>query len=122
MNGRCHLWLSLSKDYFRLPTHVCVVFVLVVAIRILYNINSNGEWEKSLSHNDNAEDSTERQKHKCTWLLQHLYRMYKEIADPMVKFCNYIIILLNLYFVSLYFHVICQLARHGVLITLLCTP
>ncbi|CAL0322425.1 unnamed protein product [Lupinus luteus] len=48
------LWLSLSKNYFRLPTHVCVMSILVVAIRILYNINGFGEWEKSLSHNGGA--------------------------------------------------------------------
>ncbi|KAK7250472.1 hypothetical protein RIF29_32937 [Crotalaria pallida] len=46
------LWLSLSKDYFSLPTHICVMTILVVAIRILYNINGFGEWEKSLSNND----------------------------------------------------------------------
>ncbi|KEH29974.1 TATA box-binding protein associated factor RNA polymerase I subunit B-like protein [Medicago truncatula] len=81
------LWLSLSKDYFKLPTHVCVVSVLVVAIRILYNINGYGEWEKSLSHNDSAKDSAkdpvEQQKHEldCTGLLQHLHAIYNEIAD-----------------------------------------
>ncbi|KAK7291153.1 hypothetical protein RIF29_06071 [Crotalaria pallida] len=48
------LWLSLSKNYFRLPTHVCVMSILVVAIRILYNINGFGGWEKSLSHNGGA--------------------------------------------------------------------
>ncbi|KAE9600063.1 hypothetical protein Lal_00045724 [Lupinus albus] len=48
------LWLSLSKNYFRLPTHVCVMSILVVAIRILYNINGFGEWEKSLAHNGGA--------------------------------------------------------------------
>ncbi|KAK7250473.1 hypothetical protein RIF29_32939 [Crotalaria pallida] len=45
------LWLSLSKDYFSLPTNICVMTILVVAIRILYNINGFGEWEKSLSNN-----------------------------------------------------------------------
>ncbi|KAK2381677.1 TATA box-binding protein-associated factor RNA polymerase I subunit B [Trifolium repens] len=50
--------LSLSKDYFRLPTHVCVVSVLIVAIRILYNINA-----------------------RSTGLLKHLHAIYIEIAD-----------------------------------------
>ncbi|CAJ2679381.1 TATA box-binding protein associated factor RNA polymerase I subunit [Trifolium pratense] len=81
------LWLSLSKDYFGLPTHVSVVSVLVVAIRILYNINGYGVWEKSLSYNDSAKDSTKDPKeHKqreldCTGLLQHLQGIYIEIAD-----------------------------------------
>ncbi|XP_058729069.1 TATA box-binding protein-associated factor RNA polymerase I subunit B-like isoform X1 [Vicia villosa] len=81
------LWLSLSKDYFRLPTHVCVVSVLVVAIRILYNINGYGDWEKSLSHNGSAKDSAknpaEHRKHDldCAGLLQHLHATYNEIAD-----------------------------------------
>lgn len=85
------LWLSLSKDYFKLPTHVCVVSVLVVAIRILYNINGYGEWEKSLSQNDSAKDSAEdpveQQKHEldCTGLLQHLHAIYNEIADTHGK-------------------------------------
>jgi hypothetical protein len=77
------LWLSLSKDYFRLPTHVCVVSILVVTIRILYNIHGYGEWEKSLSHNDSAKDSAKEQQHEldCTGLLQHLHAVYNEIAD-----------------------------------------
>ncbi|WJX43519.1 hypothetical protein P8452_30603 [Trifolium repens] len=77
------LWLSLSNDYFRLPTHVCVVSILVVTIRILYNIHGYGEWEKSLSHNDSAKDSAKEQQHEldCTGLLQHLHAVYNEIAD-----------------------------------------
>lgn len=53
------LWLSLSRDYFRLPTHVCVMSILIVAIRILYNINGFGDWENSLSRNDDAKDNSE---------------------------------------------------------------
>lgn len=49
-----NLWLSLSTNYFRLPTNVCVMSILVVAMRILYNINGFGVWEKSLSHNGGA--------------------------------------------------------------------
>ncbi|KAJ1440932.1 Transcription initiation factor Rrn7, Zinc-finger [Sesbania bispinosa] len=100
------LWLSLSTDYFKLPTHVGVVSILVVAIRILYNINGFGEWEKSLSCNDgakvtgemgtafsshdthdfgkdSAEDPVGPQKHKldAAGLLQHLQARYNEIAD-----------------------------------------
>ncbi|KAK7279622.1 hypothetical protein RJT34_24677 [Clitoria ternatea] len=87
------LWLSLSTNYFRLPTHVCVMSILIVAIRILYNINGFGEWEKSLSHNDGVKDSNEMgtnfashdgpQKHELdsAGLLQHLQAKYNEIAD-----------------------------------------
>jgi hypothetical protein len=97
------LWLSLSKDYFRLPTHVCVVSVLIVAIRILYNINGyNGAWEKSLSNNDCAKDSAKDPKeHKqreldCTGLLKHLHAIYIEIADTHGK-----IVYLHYYLVEL---------------------
>ncbi|XP_030513668.1 TATA box-binding protein-associated factor RNA polymerase I subunit B isoform X2 [Rhodamnia argentea] len=41
------LWLSANE--LRLPTRVCVMSILVVAIRILYNIHGFGEWEKSLT-------------------------------------------------------------------------
>ncbi|XP_020214063.1 TATA box-binding protein-associated factor RNA polymerase I subunit B [Cajanus cajan] len=103
------LWLSLSSNYFKLPTHVCVMSILVVAIRILYNINGFGEWEKSLYRTDDAKDNNEMgnafasenghdfgieskdsaedlggpQKHKLdsAWLLQHLQARYNEIAD-----------------------------------------
>ncbi|XP_027366571.1 TATA box-binding protein-associated factor RNA polymerase I subunit B [Abrus precatorius] len=100
------LWLSLSSNYFRVPTHVCVMSILVVAIRILYNINGFGEWEKSLSctdgakdnsemgnafasHNepdlgkDSAEDPVGSRKHELdsVGLLQHLQARYNEIAD-----------------------------------------
>nr|KYP68275.1 hypothetical protein KK1_021896 [Cajanus cajan] len=75
------LWLSLSSNYFKLPTHVCVMSILVVAIRILYNINGFGEWEKKSK--DSAEDLGGPQKHKLdsAWLLQHLQARYNEIAD-----------------------------------------
>lgn len=43
------LWLSTND--LRLPTRVCVMSILIIAIRILYNINGFGEWERSLSHN-----------------------------------------------------------------------
>ncbi|XP_047165899.1 TATA box-binding protein-associated factor RNA polymerase I subunit B [Vigna umbellata] len=103
------LWLSLSTKYFRLPTHVCVMSILIVAIRILYNINGFGEWESSLSRNDDAIDNSEMgnafaannghdigseskdsaedrvgpQKHEMdsAWLIQHLQARYNEIGD-----------------------------------------
>ncbi|XP_065861384.1 TATA box-binding protein-associated factor RNA polymerase I subunit B [Euphorbia lathyris] len=42
------LWLSANE--LRLPTRVCVMSILIVAIRILYNINGFGVWERSLSN------------------------------------------------------------------------
>ncbi|XP_058193436.1 TATA box-binding protein-associated factor RNA polymerase I subunit B [Rhododendron vialii] len=41
------LWLSANE--FRLPTCVCVLSMVIVAIRILYNIHGFGFWEMSLS-------------------------------------------------------------------------
>ncbi|XP_062083077.1 TATA box-binding protein-associated factor RNA polymerase I subunit B isoform X2 [Humulus lupulus] len=54
-----NLWLSASE--LRLPTRVCVMSILIVAIRILYNINGFGIWEKSLSKNhvSSTSDGTE---------------------------------------------------------------
>ncbi|KAF5752908.1 TATA box-binding protein-associated factor RNA polymerase I subunit B [Tripterygium wilfordii] len=50
------LWLS--ENELRLPTRECVMSILVVAIRNLYNIHGFGAWERSLSgpqESDNAE-------------------------------------------------------------------
>lgn len=41
------LWLSASEE--RLPTRVCVMSILIVTIRILYNLNGFGKWETTLS-------------------------------------------------------------------------
>ncbi|CAI0451155.1 unnamed protein product [Linum tenue] len=41
------LWLSTNE--LRLPSRVSVMSILIVAIRILYNINGFGAWERSLS-------------------------------------------------------------------------
>lgn len=43
------LWLSTNE--LRLPTRVCVMSILIVAIRILYNIHGFGDWERRLSSN-----------------------------------------------------------------------
>ncbi|KAD2393677.1 hypothetical protein R6Q59_012024 [Mikania micrantha] len=42
------LWLSANE--FRFPTRALVLSILIVSIRILYNINGFGKWETSLSH------------------------------------------------------------------------
>lgn len=50
------IWLSTNE--LRLPTRVCVMSILIVAIRILYNIHGFGVWEKSLSsHGDSSSTS-----------------------------------------------------------------
>ncbi|CAK7326081.1 unnamed protein product [Dovyalis caffra] len=41
------LWFSTNE--LRLPSRVCVLSILIVAIRIIYNINGFGAWEGSLS-------------------------------------------------------------------------
>ncbi|KAL3751610.1 hypothetical protein ACJRO7_012440 [Eucalyptus globulus] len=53
------LWLSANE--LRLPTRVCVMSILMVAIRILYNIHGFGEWEKSLiDHQDMSSTSSDQ--------------------------------------------------------------
>ncbi|KAI4314160.1 hypothetical protein L6164_027095 [Bauhinia variegata] len=92
------LWLS-SND-LRLPTRVYVMSILIVAIRILYNINGFGEWEKSLSHMRKVDggmnttfasqdghdfrtipDNDPLQEMNAAGLLHHLEARYNEIAD-----------------------------------------
>ncbi|XP_020991628.1 TATA box-binding protein-associated factor RNA polymerase I subunit B [Arachis duranensis] len=101
------LWLSLSERHFKLPIHVCVMSILVVAIRMLFNINGSGEWEKSLSNKGNTKDNGEKgtafsprdrpnsseedsDKDKMkqqeneldtSGLLQHLQAIYNDLAD-----------------------------------------
>ncbi|XP_030449587.1 TATA box-binding protein-associated factor RNA polymerase I subunit B [Syzygium oleosum] len=53
------LWLSANE--LRLPTRVCVMSILMVAIRILYNIHGFGAWEKSLTdHQDMSSTSSDQ--------------------------------------------------------------
>ncbi|KAG2260387.1 hypothetical protein Bca52824_079681 [Brassica carinata] len=49
--------IYLSKSQHRLPTRVFVMSILVVAIRMLYNINGFGMWEKSLVDGTASEES-----------------------------------------------------------------
>jgi uncharacterized membrane protein len=39
------LWLSSNPA--RVPTRVCVMAILIVALRVQYNINGQGIWEVS---------------------------------------------------------------------------
>ncbi|CAN6903213.1 unnamed protein product [Brassica oleracea] len=49
--------IYLSKSQHRLPTRVFVMSILIVAIRMLYNINGFGMWEKSLVDGAASEES-----------------------------------------------------------------
>ncbi|XP_023636362.1 TATA box-binding protein-associated factor RNA polymerase I subunit B isoform X2 [Capsella rubella] len=51
--------LYLSKNELRFPTRVCVMSIIIVAIRMLYNINGFGVWERSLGLLDATEADTE---------------------------------------------------------------
>ncbi|KAL0317561.1 UNVERIFIED_CONTAM: TATA box-binding protein-associated factor RNA polymerase I subunit B [Sesamum angustifolium] len=55
--------LYLSANEFRIPTRVCVMSILIVAIRIIFDINGYGMWESSLS---NSSCSLSRVKNKET--------------------------------------------------------
>ncbi|PWA62247.1 hypothetical protein CTI12_AA366670 [Artemisia annua] len=54
------LWLSANE--FRLPTRSIVLSILIVSIRILYNIHGFGKWEKSLSSDIKRRDEKKSKK------------------------------------------------------------
>ncbi|XP_058078742.1 TATA box-binding protein-associated factor RNA polymerase I subunit B-like [Magnolia sinica] len=51
------LWFSTSPC--SLPTRVCVMSILIVAIRVLYDINGLGKWETSLSSVSNSKQAVQ---------------------------------------------------------------
>lgn len=51
--------LYLSANEFRIPTRACVMSILIVTIRIIFNINGYGMWESSLS-NPNCSKSSDK--------------------------------------------------------------
>lgn len=51
------LWLSANE--LRLPTRVCVMSILIVALRILYDIHGFGKWEMSLSRSSGSSSSSD---------------------------------------------------------------
>lgn len=101
----CHIYewsmpseLYLSANDNRIPTRACVMSILIVAIRNLFDIHGYGVWESSLSDpscsssrvkngdngsrshlnkNENAEDP----RLSVVELLQFLYTKYDELAD-----------------------------------------
>ncbi|GFP85932.1 tata box-binding protein-associated factor RNA polymerase i subunit b [Phtheirospermum japonicum] len=56
MACRVHEWskpteLYLSANEFRIPTRACVMSILIVTIRMIFDINGYGMWESSFSNN-----------------------------------------------------------------------
>ncbi|KAL7099130.1 hypothetical protein ACP275_09G063200 [Erythranthe tilingii] len=69
--------LYLSANELRIPTRVCVVSIVIVAIRVLYGINGYGMWESSLSNkNPNSE------------LMQILEAKYNETDDMQQEYSS----------------------------------
>ncbi|KAK4480200.1 hypothetical protein RD792_013262 [Penstemon davidsonii] len=81
--------LYLSSNEYRIPTRAFVMSILIVAIRILFDINGYGMWESSLSTpssvSNNEEPKTESDIHESKLnvveLLQNLEAKYKELDD-----------------------------------------
>ncbi|KAG8363771.1 hypothetical protein BUALT_Bualt19G0057000 [Buddleja alternifolia] len=95
--------LYLPANEFRIPTHACVMSILIVTIRIIFNINGYGMWESSLSNpncsksrvkkNEETESSSENTEVGATEkdvedsrmsveeLLQILEAKYNELDD-----------------------------------------
>ncbi|XP_010419542.1 PREDICTED: TATA box-binding protein-associated factor RNA polymerase I subunit B-like, partial [Camelina sativa] len=87
--------LYLSKNELRFPTRVCVMSIIIVAIRMLYNINGFGVWERSLggllddassSSEVDAELSKATEEFDTVELLKNLEtEYYKEVAAETVN-------------------------------------
>nr|AAB61035.1 A_IG002N01.28 gene product [Arabidopsis thaliana] len=75
--------LYLSKKELRLPTRVCVMSIIVVAIRMLYNINGFGVWERSLEDAE-LSDVTKATELDTEELLKNLEAKYYEVAAETV--------------------------------------
>ncbi|CAN0890950.1 TATA box-binding protein-associated factor RNA polymerase I subunit B [Linum grandiflorum] len=73
------LWLSANVR--RLPSRVCVMSILIVAIRFRYNLHGFGAWERSLSKSASDFDSDEELVHK-------LETEYSKIEAPPFEFAN----------------------------------
>ncbi|XP_047323956.1 TATA box-binding protein-associated factor RNA polymerase I subunit B [Impatiens glandulifera] len=79
------LWLSANE--FRLPTRVYVMSMVIVAVRILFNLNGFGVWEKSLTRRNGIEDSNTDSSnttddYEAAEILKALEARYKELQDP----------------------------------------
>ncbi|CAH8273544.1 unnamed protein product [Arabidopsis lyrata] len=74
--------LYLSKNELRLPTRVYVMSIIIVAIRMLYNINGFGVWEQSLGLLDASEEDVTKATEE---LLKNLETKYHEVAAETVE-------------------------------------
>ncbi|CAL1373853.1 unnamed protein product [Linum trigynum] len=80
------LWLSTNE--LRIPTRVCAMAILVVSIRILYNLNGFGAWERSLCLSKGSSEIFAKSEGVQTSgfdseeLLQNLEAEYNEIEKP----------------------------------------
>ncbi|CAL9232714.1 unnamed protein product [Arabidopsis halleri] len=74
--------LYLSKNELRLPTRVYVMSIIIVAIRMLYNINGFGVWERSLGLLDASEEDVTKATEE---LLKNLETKYHEVAAETVE-------------------------------------
>ncbi|MCL7052222.1 hypothetical protein MKW94_011913 [Papaver nudicaule] len=57
-----HLWLSSDMVKLKIPSRVCVMSIILVAIRILYNINGFGKWEEKYCNTDISSSSPRKRK------------------------------------------------------------
>ncbi|VYS51876.1 unnamed protein product [Arabidopsis thaliana] len=85
--------LYLSTNEQKLPSRVCVMSILIVAIRMFYNINGLGVWERSLgfvnasdgdseTNSGTAEKATEFDTQE---LLKNLEAKYHEVAAETLE-------------------------------------
>ncbi|XP_076955681.1 TATA box-binding protein-associated factor RNA polymerase I subunit B-like [Bidens hawaiensis] len=92
------LWLSANEA--RLPTRAFVLSILIVSIRILYNIHGFGKWEMSLScaiKRNNVAEVSDQSNMDATDILVLLQSKYNELIDTSdyakdleryLKFCK----------------------------------
>ncbi|XP_029123413.2 TATA box-binding protein-associated factor RNA polymerase I subunit B [Elaeis guineensis] len=78
------LWLSSNAS--RIPTRVCVMSILIVTIRILYNIHGHGIWEMSLSDRDSSPSCYTRVNHNPGELKVSSVPDFGEIGGDAKKF------------------------------------
>ncbi|XP_076912482.1 TATA box-binding protein-associated factor RNA polymerase I subunit B-like [Bidens hawaiensis] len=79
------LWLSANE--FRLPTRAFVLSILIVSIRILYNIHGFGKWETSLSCAVKREDGKKPKVDNADKLVQQSSSQ-SDVDDSAAEPCN----------------------------------
>ncbi|XP_076949635.1 TATA box-binding protein-associated factor RNA polymerase I subunit B-like [Bidens hawaiensis] len=79
------LWLSANE--FRLPTRAFILSILIVSIRILYNIHGFGKWETSLSCAVKREDGKKPKVNNVDKLAQQSSSQ-SDVDDSAAEPCN----------------------------------